>query len=277
MTTTTVAKPAKSNDEAGTGSNPLEYLSASRLKMFQECRLKFYFKYVEQIPMEATPALFIGKVTHALLQRWNLNRWRGLPADPQSLHPVFLELWKQTQPKELEWEGQEEKSREKTWDMIQFYLAQSPVPLDEKPEAVEVLVERDLDAHGLPPLKGVIDLVRKGGVIVDFKTTARTPEQGMAAHQNEVQLGCYALLYREATGKTEGGFELHHLVKTKEPKLVVTTLEPLERNQIQRLVRIMESYVQGVQAEDWIPSPGQHCAWCDYFRECRAWDGGGPR
>jgi len=277
MSVLTTSDP--SAKQAGEGrkqpKGPLDYLSASRLKCFQECRLKFYFRYVEQIPTQVSPALFIGQVTHRVLQQWNLSRWRGLPADAKALHPIFLELWQQTQPEELEWGGKEAESRTKTWRMLEHYFEESPVPLDEKPQAVEVVVERDLEAHGLPPLMGVIDLVREGGTIVDFKTTARTPDPVMTAHQHEVQLGCYALLYREATGHPESGFELHHLVKTKEPKLVVTTLERMERDQIRRLVRIMESYVAGVEAEDWVPSPGQHCAWCDYFAQCRAWRGGG--
>jgi len=269
MISTAPAKPVVGEADFGV----LSYLSATRLKTWQECRLKWYFRYVEEIPTVVNPALFIGQLTHQILQQWNLNRWRGLPADDTSLHPVFLELWQQSQPKGLNWDGKEAAHRDNTWNMLRHYLANAPMDVKEKPQAVEVMVERDLDAHGLPPLKGVIDLVRPGGVIVDFKTTARSPDPALIAHQHEVQLGCYALLYREATGQSETGFELHHLVKTKEPKLVVTALAPMDRGQISRLVRTMESYVNGVKAEDWIPSPGQHCAWCDYFAQCRAWKG----
>jgi putative RecB family exonuclease len=53
-------------------SAPLQYLSASRLKCFQECRLKFYFRYVERIPTVTNPALFIGSLVHKVLQQWNL-------------------------------------------------------------------------------------------------------------------------------------------------------------------------------------------------------------
>ena len=273
---TTAAMLAKPGVEPEAGpANPLQYLSASRLKTFQECRLKFCFKYVERIPTKVSAALFVGQLTHRVLQQWNLNRWRGQAAGAEALRLAFDRHWSQEQPQGLDWEGQEEKSREKTWTMIEFYLAQTPIPLTEKPQAVEVTVERDLDAHGLPPLKGVIDLVRQGGVIVDFKTTARTPEPLLTVHQHELQLGCYALLYREATGTPESGFELHHLVKTKEPKLVVTPMAPVSKQQMQRLVRVMESYVRGVEAGDYVPSPGQHCAWCDYLKECRAWKAGG--
>ncbi len=174
------------------------------------------------------------------------------------------------------WNSPEEEAKEKAGalSILLHYLAQTPIPHEEKPEAVEVRVERDLDAHGLPPLVGIIDLVRAGGRIVDFKTSARSPDASLAAHQNEIQLACYALLYREATGSTESGFELHHLVKTKEPKLVVTPMSPMQPDQIRRLVRIMESYVSGIEKEDYVPSPGLHCSYCDYYAQCRKWNGG---
>jgi putative RecB family exonuclease len=258
-------------------SAPLDYLSASRLNCFQECRLKFYFRYVERAPTPTSPGLFVGKVTHAVLQRWNMARWRGEPSDPETLRPAFDGCWEEGQAGEdIAWEGKEDAARANTWAMLEHYFGNTPIPVGEKPEAVEVVVERDLLAHGLPPLRGVIDLVREGGRIVDFKTAARSPSPSMAGHQNAVQLGCYALLYREATGHDEGGFELHHLVKTKVPKLVVTTLDPMEPVQTRRLIRQMESYVEGVTAGDFVPSPGMHCAWCDHFARCRAWEGGDP-
>jgi len=253
-------------------SGPLDYLSASRLKCWQECRLKFFFRYVERLPSSSGPALFVGKAIHHVLQQWNLARWRGQPADADTLKPVFDSYW-ETRPEDeaINWDDTETDQREKAWGMLEHYFAHTPIPLEEKPEAVEVIVERDLDAHGLPPLRGVIDLVRAGGCIVDFKTSARSPDEGLAALLHETQLATYALLYREATGKEESGFELQFLIKTKQPKLVVTSLLPVSPDQVRRLLRLMESYVAGVEAEDYIPSPGLHCSYCDYQAECRSW------
>lgn len=260
----------KSND-------PLAYLSASRLKCWNECRLKWYFRYVERIPTVTSPALLVGRVTHSVLQAWNLARWRGEDASIERMRNVLDTCWVQQRDEDdVQWDTQEaeEKQKTKCWSILDHYLTHSPIPLGEKPEAVEVGVERDLVAHGMPPLRGVIDLVREGGKIVDFKTTARTPHPEHTQHVNELQLGCYALLYREATGHTESGFEIHSLVKTKEPRLVVTPLAPIQADRVARLVSQMESYVRGVAAEDYVPSPGMHCAWCDYFTQCRAWKGG---
>jgi putative RecB family exonuclease len=162
--------------------------------------------------------------------------------------------------------------KQTSWGLLEMYFRNTPIPIDEKPEAVEVPVEADLVKHGLPVLIGVIDLVRKAGRIVDFKTTGQTPNPDKANHLNEMQMSCYSVLYREAAGKTESGLELHHLVKLKTPKLVLTSMEPMTQAQETRLFRIMESYVNGLDRQDWIPSPSpMSCSCCEFFNECRRW------
>ena len=139
---------------------------------------------------------------------------------------------------------------------------------------VEVRVEADLSKHGLPSLLGIIDRIRPGGRILDYKTSSTTPQSASVLHRNDTQLTAYGLLYRDATGDRESGLELHHLVKTKVPKLVVSTFDPITEGQKTKLFRTIESYVDGVQKGDFVPSPGLHCANCEFFNECRASTGG---
>jgi putative RecB family exonuclease len=106
---------------------------------------------------------------------------------------------------------------------------------------------------------------------VDFKTSARTPDPEMLAHTTETQTTSYGVLYREATGHHESGIELHHLIKTKTPKLVVTQFAPATEQQITRLFHVIEAYLTGLEREDFVPSPGLQCGSCEFFNECRAW------
>ena len=129
------------------------------------------------------------------------------------------------------------------------------------------------DVDRLPTLVGVLDLVRAGGRIVDFKTAAQSPNAEKAAHIHEVQTSSYALLYRDAIGQRESGIELHHLIKTKQPKLIITPVGPMSDQQQARLFRAIESYVEGLSREDFVPSPGLQCTFCEYFNECKRWDG----
>ena len=248
-----------------------EPVSASRLNCFHSCRMKFFFRYVEKIQKPASAALHVGKAVHAGLQQWSKRRWMGRPCGAEEIKGDFENHWSQPEEPVVFEEGEEVVQRDKAWGLVEMYLRETPVPPDEKPEAVEVGVEADLSEQGLPILRGFIDLVRPGGLIVDFKTTAQTPNEEHVLHKNETQLTAYGLLYREATGSKEKGFELHHLVKTKVPKLIVTRHDPVTEKQRGKLFRSIDSYMDGVEREDWVPSPGLQCAACEFFNECRNW------
>jgi putative RecB family exonuclease len=248
-----------------------EPVSASRLNLFHSCRLKFYFRYILKLTKPVSPALHVGKTVHAMLQEWSKRRWMGRPATSESLLEHFNDYWQgslKNEPVAFE-DGEEAVERNKAWGLVEMYLRETPIPVEEKPMGVEVSVEMDLREHGLPSLRGIIDLVLANGLIVDAKTAATTPNAEQAEHRNQLQLTAYGLLYREATGEEEAGFELHHLVKTKVPKLVVTQHPPITEAMQNRLFQSIESFVAGVQREDWVASPGLQCASCEFFNECK--------
>ena len=199
-----------------------------------------------------------------------MARWRREPFVTEKFKAVFDKRW--PDQGKIKWDdGEEDDDKKQAWSLLETYFLDTPIKSDEKPEAVEVAVEADLSRYGLPQLRGILDLVRAGGRIVDFKTCGQTPNAEKAAHQHEVQTSCYSVLYRDSTGKREGGVELHHLVKLKTPKLVITTLEPMNEGQRVKLFKMMESYGEGLARQDFIPSPGLQCMGCEFFNECRAW------
>ena len=261
---------------APTGEEIISHLqkkvSASRLTLFLQCRLKFFFRYVAGITKPKTPALHVGGTVHAVLKAWNKARWKNQPLTLKELHDGFSKAWADVGDDPVKWENAAEEDAEKGtgWRLVETYIRESNIPANSKPEAVEVPVETDLHQHGLPKLIGILDLVQ-AGKIIDYKTSGQTPNAEKVAHTTEVQTSIYAVLYRDATGKRENGIELHHLVKLKNPKLVITALEPMSGQQQTRLFRLLEAYVHGLDMRDFIPSPGLQCVSCDFFNECRAW------
>ncbi|MCB1066100.1 MAG: PD-(D/E)XK nuclease family protein [Verrucomicrobiae bacterium] len=249
----------------------LKYVSASRLKCWQTCRRQYYYRYVHRIEVPLAPTLYIGTQVHEVLKRWNLARWRGEEIGPDELWFVFCQNWDQDQlGQNIAWkhDNEEQAAKQQAWSMLDRYFAECPVAADENPQGVEVQIECDLSRHGLPPLLGYIDLVRGNGRIVELKTQARQVDPVMLAHQHETQLACYALAYRSATGMRESGFEIHSLIKTKEPQIQVTLLDPMSPAQETALYRLMDAFQSGLEHEEWIKSPGQHCGWCDHFDRC---------
>ena len=224
--------------------DPIEELqqtvSASRLGLWHSCRLKFFFRYVLKIKKAPTPAMHAGSSVHAVLQAWNMSRWRKEMFATERFKSLFNVRWLALQAEsKINWDGEEESERSSSWRALEHYFTETPIRADEKPEAVEVVVSADLSAHGLPTLIGIIDLVRAAGRIVDFKLVGKTPDVEMVVHTHGTQLTAYSVLYRDATGRKEGGLELHHLVRTKTPKVIITSLPPATEQQQTRLFRSM--------------------------------------
>lgn len=259
--------------ESPKAANPVQTVSATKLNTWLGCRLRYYFKYVLRLKKPKTAATYVGSTVHSVLKQWNKARWRREVLTVRQLQRAYLNAWKTDQLTEkVQWQEDEEAPEKKMgWALLNTYFNQSPIPINERIEGVEVWAEADLTTHGLPKLIGVLDLVRFGGVIVDYKTVGQTPKPEKAIHSNEVQLSIYSLLYRESTGKREGGRELHHLVKLKHPKLIVTPQKPMSDVEETRLFKQLESFVSGVERADYVPSPGMQCVMCSYFQECRKW------
>ena len=248
-------------------------VSASKLSLFQSCRLKFWFRYVLGLRKPKTAALHVGVAVHAVLSDWNRARWRRQSLALADLYITYQSVWKSEQSEEpVAWDSPvvEAEQQQTGWRLLETFFRESPIREAGKPDAVEVMVEADLARHGLPTLVGVLDLVQNETVI-DFKTSSTTPNAERAALVNATQATAYSMLYRENTGSNEAGIELHHLVKLKQPRLVVVALPPIGEREKSRLLRVIESYVEGLDRRDFIPSPGLQCVSCEFFNECAAW------
>lgn len=245
-------------------------VSASRLTAYLQCRLKFHFRYALELKKPKTAALHVGSSVHAVLKAWNKARWLEKPLTLKELHETFLKAWADNSEGPVDWQGEEEEEKATGWRLCETYLRECQIPSDIKPDAVEVPVEADLSKYGLPKLIGILDLVQQG-CIIDYKTASSTPNAEKIAHTTEVQTSSYAVLYRANKSRPEKGIALHHLVKLKNPKVVITALPPMSDEQQTRLFHLMEAYGKGLEHRDFIPSPGMQCAGCEYFNECRRW------
>ncbi|CAA6692615.1 MULTISPECIES: PD-(D/E)XK nuclease family protein [unclassified Lentimonas] len=264
-----VALPMKSSDGA------LTHISASSLKLYLGCSLKYYFKKILKLEEPTSPAFQLGKAVHAGLQAFHLGRWRGESHDEQSVleayHSAFLEQ-EATDPVEYK-KGEREKLLEKGETILKAYLDSPHAKMEEIPLGVEVKLEEEF-AELPSPLLGYVDLVRAGNVPCDFKTCASTPNVELEAFQHELQLTAYQLLIEEATGEPVEGRELVFLVKTKVPKIIVHRLPPATEHDKARFWSIAQAAIDGIYHERWVPAPSMQCGWCSFREQCKSWTGG---
>ena len=118
-----------------------------------------------------SPALVTGSSTEDSSPRgWSAPTW-----------------WEDQRQQPVRWDDGEEASGQATaWSLLDLYLRQTPIPPNEMPEAVEVSVEVDLSQQGLPKLIGILDLVRAGGGVVNYRTVDQTPtDEKVSVHGPE--------------------------------------------------------------------------------------------
>jgi putative RecB family exonuclease len=93
-----VAEPAQSGRTTERSSEEQcvylqQTVSASRLGLFLQCRLKFFFRYVARIQKPPTASMHAGSTVHAVLQTWSLSRWRRQPFEIERFKLLFESQW----------------------------------------------------------------------------------------------------------------------------------------------------------------------------------------
>ena len=102
----------------------LETISTSRLGTWLSCRLKFYFRYLSGINKKPSPAMRVGTVVHAVLQQWNLARWRKAPLQGDMVRLVFDQAWLNADLNEaVDWKGEEEDTKVSAFALVEPALA----------------------------------------------------------------------------------------------------------------------------------------------------------
>ena len=246
-------------------------VSASRLKCYMTCRRQFYFRYMLGLKKPAGAALIVGQALHRMLEIWNHARWSGDNPTLATTTERFEEEWQTiVEAQAVAWKDDKEEPKQKATALRlwQAWVENPPFPVDEAPEGVEVYLEHEEATSDRPKIIGYLDLVRAGGLLVEFKTAARSTNADELAHQHRLQLTIYALLYRESTWQQEKGFQVIQLIKTKEPKIDVFNLPPASEKDFEELDATIHAFQEGVSNGDFSMSPGQHCSWCDFRTEC---------
>lgn len=259
-----------------------DYISPSRLNLWLKCPLAFKLRYVAGIKMPTSPAMFLGKVVHAALEFFYKSLQPGTVPTPEDAERYLVDAWEPMAIDDaMAFASTEEEAalKQQACGLIRTYL-ENRLPDEPAPIAIEMAIEVPLvdpvtgEDLGIP-LYGVTDLVLdepNGALGVDFKTAARGGSMLEISH--EVQLSCYAYLYRQVARRDESALEIRNLIKTKTPKVEYHRWPTREERHFRRLFAIFRAYLESLDSGRFVFRPSWSCSSCDYRdNHCRTWCG----
>ncbi len=244
--------------------------SYSRLSTYEQCPLKFRFKYIDKLKPEIKQFIegFLGNQIHNTLE-WLYHQIKqdNIP-DLDGLIEFYASNWKANHTEEIKIIKDfplEYYFNQGIKFLIAYYLRNHP--FQDNTIAIEKQVLIQLDDEGRYLLKGYIDRLvhdKESNIfeIHDYKTSGFIKSKEDI--ENDKQLALYSLgIKQEFPEAREVNLVWHFLNFDKKiiSKRTDEQLEELKKNII-NLINSIES------TKDFIANPGTLCNWCEFKNYC---------
>jgi len=229
---------------------PKPHLSMSQITQYLRCPACYKWKYVDKIKPPLSPGMLRGRAVHNGIEfNSRVKMVRGTEATDDDLQDVVSTSFHQLAP-ETDFQNEDPgKTLDSSIDLAYLYKREvSPQIMPWQVEQQYEIAFEDLDYT----LMGYLDLITDDGTIIDFKTTKQRPSQHVL--EGNIQLACYALMYRTVHEEPETGVSFHYLVSKKTPEVVSLQKQVLEED-INRFLLLMQKVVEGIEAGLYFPNP----------------------
>ena len=233
-------------------------LSASKIKTYMDCPLKFKFSHVIQAPTKARSYFELGTAVHAVVEHLTKLQMEGTKPTKDLAWDILEKEWNVNS---FDTEIQENQAKEDAKTMIITYLKwvsenkNTPLAV-EQPFKIEI--------EGIP-FNGFIDRVEKTPdekfTVVDFKTGG-VYETNKSIKTNP-QMNLYALGVQKQYGEIPVNTSLFYL---KHDKIVNN---PVEESQVKSVKEDIGNIVKSILNEEFDATPSyQVCKYCEYTNIC---------
>lgn len=254
-----------------------DYISFSAIRTYQQCPLRYFFRYIAGMPDETISAsLVFGSAIHrAVEHHFRRQLETNSPATQEELLGEYRSEWQnQTRPVRFSRDEHADSFDELANRKIEAFSQSSLAKAEGRILGIEESL-RGAVIPGLPDLLGKVDLIIETPselVITDWKTSRSkyTPDQ---VDESAAQLLLYGELAKDFAPSKQLRLQFGVLTKTKEVNVDVHRVAA-EQTQLDRTKRVVERVWHAVQAEHFFPAPSQmNCPGCPYREPCRKWPG----
>ena len=255
----------------------IENLSASQINLYIQCSLKYKFQYIDHLPRPfKSSALAFGSVVHSTLDFFHKQKSRGNGVTLDKLLKIFdVDWFSQKVGNDIRYKNGETEGElllQGKQILTKYFHSYEGKPVASETPFSLPLIELVTGEILGPTINGIIDLIEGEDAVVEFKTTAKTLDEGSA--EESVQLTCYAYAYRMLFQREPKLLKILNFVRTKNPKIVLLETKRDTRD-FTRLFYLAREVLRGISSGVFIPEPGFMCKDCEYGNLCEAWEGNG--
>ena len=248
--------------------------SHSRLKTFEQCKLKYKFKYIDKVETKEAQSVeaFLGKSVHAALEKLYKDLKFQKADSLEELLQWFRDEWSRNWNNEI-LIVREEYTQENYMKMGEKFIADyynryKPFA-QAKTIGLEQKVMITLDGQGKYSLQGYIDRLSSpaDGVyeIHDYKTNAYLPPEEQMREDRQLALYALAVLsrYQDASQVKL----IWHFLASDKMVVIEKTEEELDRlkGDVIELIKKVES------EKEFKPTRSKLCDWCEFRPICPEW------
>ncbi len=245
--------------------------SPSRISTFENCPLKFRYRYVEKIkPLRGSIEAFTGSRVHETFEKLYKDKRFHKICKLDELLNFYNQRWKNKMDENIfivKEDYSPENYRKMGEEYIRNYYKMYKPFDDGRTIALEKTIFLPIDDTGYTVM-GIIDrLSEKDGVyeIHDYKTSINLPT--MEEIRKDRQLALYALAVKNMYEDAKD-IELiwHYVAFNKELRLKETD-EELQKVKEETLAKILE-IEKAIEEENFSPKESALCPYCEYQHIC---------
>lgn len=250
--------------------------SHSKLSTFEQCPLKYKYKYIDKIipEIEKTIEAVLGKAVHSTLE-WlyhEKQKTKKIPTIEQIIS-YYAEKWQEEHTENTLIVKQDQTQEDYFNKGVEFILNyyKKHHPFEDNTIALEKQIQLILDEEKNIHIIGFIDrlvhnLEKDELEIHDYKTGNSMPRK--EAIENDRQLALYSMAIKQEFGQNKNVCLIWHYLAHDLKICIRKTQEQLE--QLKR--EILELIEQIEQTKTFHPYITRLCDWCEYKDICTAWE-----
>ncbi|WP_342304948.1 ATP-dependent DNA helicase [Methanolobus sp. ZRKC5] len=233
--------------------------SASKIKTYEDCPLKFKFQSVLHIPTPQKSFFQVGTDVHSVLEEMVKLRMKGETIELDLAKGMLDSSWESSN---FDSETQETQEYNKMQKMLEFWFDFEENNPNETIE-VEEWFELDLDGAHFGGFIDRLDGTPDGDyIVIDYKTGKSNLSKNKL--KEDVQMVLYCLAVKEKYGKlpVQAGHMYAH------PELAEVRLVDVSEESVEAVVERIKGIVDRILKEDFEVVGKPNCRFCDYVGIC---------